>query len=64
MQVAQYSKTNSPIYLNSFFSYNASHWLFDYFYNMANPNLNTDGDAMSGAEKEFENNLNVKNSKM
>ena len=24
---------------------------------MANPNLNTDGDAMSGAEKEFENNI-------
>jgi holliday junction DNA helicase RuvB len=33
------------------------HWLIDYFYSMANPNLNTDGESLSPAEKDFENNI-------
>ena len=31
--------------------------LICYFYTMANPNLNTDGESLSAVEKEFENNI-------
>ena len=32
-------------------------FIFRYFYNMANPNLNSDASKQSAGEKEFENNI-------
>jgi len=45
------------LFLVTLLKINFHHFINDYFYGMANPNLNKDGAGLSAGDKEFENNI-------